>query len=301
MLDAHDIDSILDAFLLAKADVEGASPETVRAYRSDMNDFVSWAKSNNISILEPSHKDLRRYLASLDSLDYQSTTINRKLSCLRSFYLWAQDSELCTTNSAATLSSPKLEKALPHNIKNADITKLIDSCEDTYTGRLMACFIELMYATGARISELANLDLTRIDLKHLQIRLLGKGNKLRIVPIYAGIAKRLEYYIELDRANVLRSNKPTTKLFLSPKGHPYTADSLRYYFNKQVKSAQLQGKVTPHMLRHSFATELLEGGADLRSVQELLGHASLSTTQIYTHVSIAHLKDAAKLAHPRAD
>ncbi|HQE70589.1 MAG TPA: tyrosine-type recombinase/integrase, partial [Atopobiaceae bacterium] len=162
-------------------------------------------------------------------------------------------------------------------------------------------FLELLYASGARIAEIARLTVDDIDFAEAQIRLFGKGGKERIVPLYPRVLDAMRAYLQQGRPKLASTAKPTRALFLSTRSNPMSTDALRTVFEKRVRAAGKDAALTPHAMRHTFATELLSGGADLRTVQELLGHESLSTTQIYTHVSIDRLKDATRQAHPRSE
>lgn len=215
----------------------------------------------------------------------------------------------CRTSSdpAAALVSPKLPKPLPHVLTPAQIDALLSAPDrETPDGLRDAAFLETLYASGARISEIASLTLSRVDLAESTLTLFGKGSKERIVPLYRRAREKLTAYIEQARPVLLGCRKdiptePVQAVFISTRGLPMSADSLRHRFSRHARAAGLPADITPHALRHTFATDLLEGGADLRSVQELLGHVSLSTTQIYTHLTPDRLKGAVKQAHPRGD
>lgn len=257
-----------------------------------------------------SYRDLRGYLAEMDGAQYARSTINRRLSSLRSFFKWLDVIGESSNNFADVMKGPKILKTLPHVVRHNDIDNLMKLCmddieaasEDTkpYAIRDYA-IMEILYATGARISELANLELEYIDFDLGQIKFFGKGKKERIVPIYNIAAEALYDYIENARPILISKCKtPSNNCFLGNSGKPMSSDSMRKMFYKKCAAAGISSEISPHAMRHTFATDVLDGGADLRTVQEMLGHASLSTTQIYTHLSAKKLKDTHSQAHPRA-
>jgi integrase/recombinase XerD len=237
----------------------------------------------------------------LTAAGYSSKTINRRLSAVRALYRWLVHEGITDEDAAAALASPKVARLLPHTLSDEDIQALIDSCDvDTAVGLRDRTEIELLYATGARISELSGIDVADVDFGQGQVRLFGKGSKERIVPVYEAALDTVRAYLIRARPKLRGKSAPDPDaLFRSTRGNRMSADSLRRSFEQHVALAGIDGRVTPHAMRHSYATELLGGGADLRSVQELLGHESLSTTQIYTHLSVDRLKDATRQAHPR--
>lgn len=188
-------------------------------------------------------------------------------------------------------------------MSDADADKLIASCDTSSPeGVRDRAFLELLYATGARISEMAGLELRDLSFDESQLRILGKGSKERIVPIHEGALRAMRTYLQDARPELVARKKkgePAQAIFVSARGNDMTAAALRARFERQVKIAGIDASLTPHAMRHTFATELLSGGADLKAVQELLGHESLATTQIYTHLSVERLKDVARQAHPR--
>lgn len=294
----------IDEFIVYLRDVRMLSPNTVRAYATDLDAYLGWIKREGVLPLEVSHRQLRRWLMDLNRAAYTPKTINRKLSAVRSLYKWLVHTDRTDMDSAAALASPKLARLLPHSMNDAEVERLIGTCDtSTVEGVRDRALIELLYATGARISEAAGIALSDIDLAQGQIRLFGKGSKERIVPIHRTCVDAIRTYLMRSRPELLSHAKDRTatdKLFISTRGNPMKAAALRTVFERHVAQAGLDASITPHAMRHSYATELLSGGADLRSVQELLGHESLSTTQIYTHLSIDRLKAATRQAHPRS-
>lgn len=301
---------LADSFLSYLARVRNYSPNTAAAYAQDLDCFLIWASNCGIDVLQATHRDFRRFLSSLSGAGYAKTTVNRRLSAVRSFYSWLVREGVIESNPAAVVSSPKLPKPLPHVLSQEDVEKLL-KCADASTpaGALDAALVELLYASGARIGEVASLDVDRIDFSDKSVRLFGKGSKERIVPLYPAALHALDAYLAHARPVLLANHKggltaeeaadAQRALFINARGARMSERSLRARFEKLLAQAGLAGMATPHTMRHTFATEVLDGGADLRSVQEMLGHASLSTTQIYTHLTPERLREVSLQAHPR--
>lgn len=285
--------------------VRNLSENTVRAYGIDLEAFCAWCRREGVTGATVSHRDLRRYLAELMRAGYSERTVNRHLSAVRGLYRWMVGEERTTTDAAATLASPELSKTLPRTMSDADVGALVETCDaSTVEGLRDQAFLELLYATGARISEISCLDVGDLDMAQAQVRLFGKGSKERVVPVYQRALRAVARYVREARPTLVarkRGEGHSTALFVSTRGNRMSADALRTCFERHARLAGLDEGVTPHAMRHTYATELLSGGADLRSVQELLGHESLSTTQIYTHLSIDRLKEATRQAHPRGE
>ena len=301
---------LADTFLSYLARVRNYSPNTAAAYAQDLDCFLIWASNCGIDVLQATHRDFRRFLSSLSGAGYAKTTVNRRLSAVRSFYSWLVREGVIESNPAAVVSSPKLPKSLPHVLSQEDVEKLL-KCADASTpaGALDVALVELLYASGARIGEVASLDVDRIDFSDKSVRLFGKGSKERIVPLYPAALHALDAYLAHARPVLLANHKggltaeeaadAQRALFINARGARMSERSLRARFEKLLAQAGLAGMATPHTMRHTFATEVLDGGADLRSVQEMLGHASLSTTQIYTHLTPERLREVSLQAHPR--
>ena len=299
------VDSFCDAMRVER----NASAHTVRAYRTDLEDYARWTKRASVDALSPTHKQLRRYLGELDQAQYSRTTINRRLSALRSFFRWMNVTGRSDVDPAAALQGPKQPKSLPHVIRPADMVKLLsvygkrdasgNAREQSPEDMRNQAILEFLYACGARVSEAANLKLDGIDFASAQVKVLGKGSKERIIPLHAMALSSLNAYLMVGRPKLL-SGKQSDYVFVSVRGNAMTADAIRVMFKRALRAAGLDETLSPHAMRHTFATDLLTGGADLRSVQEMLGHSSLSTTQIYTHTSPARLKQVHAQAHPRA-
>ena len=296
--------ALVEGYLGFLENVRRLSYHTLRAYESDLRSFLDWCKLEGVRPLDASRIDLRRYMAYMRNAGYANKTINRRISSLRSYYTWVEREGRGNAAAALSMRSRKMPQDLPKTLTDTDVAKLLDTCDVTQPEGLRdRAFLELLYATGARISEVAALSPEDVDLAGGQVLLFGKRSKERIVPLYEMAVKTLEKYLcEARPQLVAASHLPdsTRALFVSVRGNSMSADTLRRVFHRHMSLAGLDSTITPHAIRHTFATELLSGGADLKSVQELLGHESLSTTQIYTHLSIEGLKRAAQLAHPRA-
>jgi len=279
------------------------SPHTVRAYGCDLESYFEWAAARGLDPLEAGHRDFRRYLASLDADGYARTTVGRKLSAIRTFYGWLVREGEVERNCASVVASPKLPKSLPHVLSCAEVERLLAVPDPkTPEGLRDRAMLELFYASGARVGEMSGLDVGDVDFATQTVRLFGKGSKERIVPLYAAALDAVRAYMLGARGSLLAragsSGRETAALFINARGSRMSADAMRKRFDRLLAQAGVGG-ATPHTMRHTFATELLEGGADLRSVQEMLGHASLSTTQIYTHLTPERLKEVSQRAHPR--
>lgn len=283
------------------ASVKNLSANTVRAYDTDLEAYYLWICREGINPMHIEHRQIRSWLAELAQAGYANTTINRHLSAVRTLYRWLLGRGITTEDAAAAVASPKLGKRLPKTMSDADVERLLAHCDTSTKGIRDRAMVEFLYATGARISEASNANVNDIDFSQYQVRLFGKGSKERIVPLYAQACSALKDYLAGPRRELLaKGSQPTDALFISTRGKRMSAAALRSRFERLVKQAGVDSGLTPHAMRHTFATELLDGGADLRSVQELLGHESLSTTQIYTHLSVERLKNASIQAHPRA-
>ncbi len=278
-----------------------ASRYTVRNYDADLREFFAFLKSEGIASLDEVNKDvLRDYLYQLMEQGFARTSIARKLSAVRSFYKYLQREEMVSVSPAATISSPKLDRKLPVFLSQEETNRLVEAPDVTKpAGQRDRAFLELLYASGLRVSELAGLDIGQVDLEAREIRVWGKGSKERIVLMGDPAAKALTTYLDQGRPRLNKRDIPA--VFLNQDGGRLTVRSVQSLVQSYAKSVGISKDVYPHMVRHTFATHLLNGGADLRVVQELLGHASLSTTQIYTHVSKAQAKKVYLAAHPFAE
>lgn len=302
------MDELLAAYLDVLTFERNLSGNTVKAYREDLQEYAAWAGRQGIDPLCPAKRGVRMYLAYLDQAGYTRRTANRRLSALKGFFSWACARGLVEADPVSSLHGPKNEKHLPKVIPPAGMEQILaihaQLAEGEQDPLQRACelrdqaVLETMYACGARISEASSLILENVDLKGGQLRLFGKGAKERIVPIHGLACAALSRYLAEGRTS-LEGQASGSWVFLSRRGMRYSEDAIRQMFKRTLGLAGLDGIYTPHDLRHTFATDVLAGGADLRSVQEMLGHASLSTTQIYTHLTPERLQEAKKLAHPR--
>ena len=304
-----DAEGLIDGYIESLQVEKAVSPHTARNYRSDLEAFMRWCGRKSVDPTKATHRQLRSYLGELDAARYSRATVNRHLSSLHGFYEWASTHGLVAVDPSNALSGPKLSRHLPHVLKPSEMDRLLavhgpvdergESRDQTPSDIRDQAILELFYACGARISEVAGLNVIDVDFNARLVRLFGKGRKERIVPLHDICVASLESYLR-DARPVLLGSKNSTRLFISTRGNPMSADAIRVMFKRTVRAAGLDEGLSPHDMRHTFATDLLDGEADLRSVQEMLGHASLSTTQIYTHLSTARLKEAHARAHPRA-
>jgi len=278
-----------------------ASPYTVRNYTHDLRHFLEFLNMENVATLEDvDRKLLRRYIASLQEQGFEKSSLSRKLSALRSFYFYLMQHNFTSSNPLLTVSSPKLEKRLPSFLSSDEVVRLIETPDTTTPqGQRDRAMLELLYASGLRVSEIVGLDLGNVNIEAHEVRVWGKGSKERMVLIGQPAATALERYINEGRRE-LQGNSSANALFINRYGRRLSERFLQKAISRYAIGAGLGKRVFPHMVRHSFATHLLDGGADLRVVQELLGHANLATTQIYTHVTQSQARKVYLAAHPRA-
>lgn len=300
--------SLVQGFCDAMRFEHNASVHTVRAYRIDLMDYARWAYREGIDPLMATHRQLRRYLGELDRAQYSRTTINRRLSALRSFFRWLNVTGTIQEDPASILQGPKQQKSLPHVIRPNDMVKLLsvygkrDAAgrprEQSSTDLRNQALLEFLYACGARISEASGLLMANVDFARGQVKVFGKGSKERIIPLHDMAVSCMRTYALVARPTIL-GERTCDYFFVSTRGNRMGTDAMRKMFKEALRLAGLDETLSPHDMRHTFATDLLDGGADLRSVQEMLGHASLSTTQIYTHLTPGRLKQVHSQAHPR--
>lgn len=280
------------------------SKHTVRAYHSDILGFLIWL--DNMNVEEVNHSKIKEYLAFIQKFNYSKTTISRKISAIRTFYRYLYRERIIDTNPINSIHSPKKNKTLPKFLTNAEIEQILNNIKiDTPAGFRNRTILELLYATGMRVSELSDLNFENLNLQENEITVFGKGSKERIVLISTRAKDFLEKYIRLVRKmvplpQIMAEEASDSPVFINKTGYRLQPQSIRAAIKEIVQKIELPKVVTPHVFRHSFATKLLENGADLRVVQELLGHASISNTQIYTHVSTERLKLVYDKTHPRA-
>lgn len=278
-----------------------ASAYTVRNYTTDLLGFFQFLRTKEIDSLEEVDKHvLREYLSHLMEQGFVKASIARKLSAIRSFYRYLLRERIMSTSPLATTSSPKLDRRLPSFLTIEEIKRLLEAPDlSTPQGQRDRALMELLYASGLRVSELVNLNLGQIDLDSGEIRVMGKGSKERVVLMGKPAAKALHIYLSQGRPKLL-GKKGDNALFLNRYGERLIERTVQRILEKYASLVGIDKRVHPHMLRHTFATHLLDGGADLRVVQELLGHANLTSTQIYTHITKSQARKVYLSAHPLA-
>jgi integrase/recombinase XerD len=284
----------------------GLSRNTLAAYRTDLLQYGSFLAERGVGATDASALDVSEFLAGLAAGDgderppCSAATINRKAACLRSFYKHLRREELVDEDPTAALIAPRRGKKLPHVLSHGEVRSLLSQPRGSEPAALRdRALLELMYACGLRASEAIGLDVGDVDLDRGFVRPYGKGSKERIVPLGREAASAVRNYLRSGRPKLVGSGGEK-KLFVNQRGGGLTRQGLYKIIRGHAKSAGLDGKMSPHTLRHTFATHLLSGGCDLRSVQEMLGHADISTTQMYTHLSGEEIKDVYFKAHPRA-
>lgn len=301
--DAH---TLLDRFLAHLALERNLSPNTVRNYATDLAGYLDWAERSQLDPILLPHRSLRRYLAELDAAQYSRRTVSRRLAALRSFFSYLHREGLAPGDPASLLVAPKLPARLPKVVPSELLQQLLDApAPDTPSGLRDRAVLELLYAAGLRVSELTGLDLGDVDLAEGRVKVMGKGSRERVLPIHRLSCRRLSEYIRDGRPGLgggRRRIRPEDRdaVFLNRLGGRLSSGAVRRMMRRHLESLGTSAQLTPHALRHTFATHLLEGGADLRTVQELLGHIALSTTQTYTHMSVRRLQDIHRDAHPRS-
>jgi len=278
----------------------GLSQHTLNAYRQDLMGLAKWTAEGNAKSLEQLQKnDLYRYISLRVANGSKARSIARWLSTIRRFYQFLLREMVIKDDPSALLESPKLGRSLPATLSEADVENLLDSPNtDDSLGFRDRCMLELLYATGLRVSELVELELLSVSLSHGVVRVIGKGNKERLVPMGEEAITWLQEYVRKIRPDILNSRQ-SSKLFVTKRGSGMTRQAFWYIIKKYAQLAGLRNQLSPHVLRHAFATHLLNHGADLRVVQMLLGHSDLSTTQIYTHIAHQRLKSLHAEHHPR--
>ena len=280
------------------------SEHTIKAYKSDIISFLIWIDSDCLNV---DLNKLREYMHFIQRFEYKKTTVLRKIASLRGFYKYLYRERLINNNPASSLIAPKKNKSLPKFLTDDEMEQILVNVQiTTPAGVRNKAILELLWATGMRVSELSGLNFGDLELENNEIRVFGKGAKERIVLVSSRAKKFLLQYINTARPLIPGVNgikidtEENSPVFINNTGYRLQTRTIRNTINEVVERIQLPKHVTPHMFRHSFATRLIEHGADLRVVQELLGHASISNTQIYTHISTQHLKDVYNSAHPHA-
>jgi integrase/recombinase XerC len=300
----------MDAFLQYLRIEKSASKHTTDNYFRDIQQFYLFSTNQealceDMELLVPDRLLIREYLAYLKGKDYARTSVARKLAAMRSFFRFLCREQIVLNNPFMHVSTPKKEKRLPDFLFVDEAVSLMEAPDvQTDQGQRDSAILEVLYASGIRVSELTGLDVHHIDMDQGTMLVFGKGSKERIVPIGSKAIEALTRYLKGGRMKILQNAKKSIlmekALFLNKFGERLSNKGVRRIIDKYVDQIAMQKHVSPHTLRHSFATHLLDAGADLRSVQELLGHVNISTTQIYTHVTRAQMKNVYRRAHPRA-
>lgn len=298
MIDKPLLQPPVEAFIQHLASERRLSPHTQTNYRRDLRSAAEWLGQQQMAWTDVDAKAMRDLLAHWHRQQLAGSSLQRRLSALRTFYRWLMREGLATDNPADGISAPKSGKRLPDNLDVDQLNQLLDSpAEDAVSVRDHA-MMELFYSSGLRLAELVSLDLTDVDLAGHSLRVTGKGNKQRQLPVTGKAVDRIQQWLPIRQQWL--SGSDTSALFISKRKRRISPRSVQLRLDKLAQQAGLAGKPHPHMLRHSFATHLLESSRDLRAVQELLGHANLSTTQIYTHLDFQHLASVYDSSHPRA-
>ena len=298
----NNVDGFLDYMTVER----GVSPNTLAAYRSDLNQLVEYLTTNhfngNGSGWERVDEDMMtQYLLHLHALEYSDTTRARKVASSKSLFNFLLDEGIVSRDPTENISSPRIGRSLPDTLSVEEVGDLLDSAsqQGTQDGSRDRAMFELLYASGLRVTELVSLNLADLDLEQGSVRCLGKGGKERVIPVHAGAIAVLRSYIDEARPS-LAKNRSERSLFLNRRGQRLSRQGFWLILKAHAKRAGITKKITPHTLRHSFATHLLQGGAPLRHVQELLGHSSITTTQVYTHLTSEHVRSEYDKSHPRA-
>ncbi|MEG6616293.1 site-specific tyrosine recombinase XerD [Peptococcaceae bacterium 1198_IL3148] len=280
----------------------GLSQNTLSSYKIDINQYVNFLKQQGINkLVDSSKNNIISYLMQLQKAGRAPATISRRLAALKTLYRFMLSEGLIDTDPAADLESPKLTQRLPQVLTFQEVEKLLNQPQvDTPAGLRDKAMLELLYATGIRVSELVSLDIEHVNLEVSYIRCFGKGSKERIVPLGSIAGKYVKEYVAVARVKLTKGKKDEQALFVNQHGKRLTRQGFWKIIKKYARKGKIGKVITPHTLRHSFATHLLENGADLRSVQEMLGHADITTTQIYTHLTKSRIKEIYSQTHPRA-
>ena len=295
------MDKIINKFIEYLEYEKGYSKKTIISYEKDLelfNNFLKENKITNINYID--YNTIRKYLSFLHDNKYEASSISRKISALRSFFKYSLKEKNIKNNPMTLISNPKKEKKLPKYLNYEEMEKLLNSIDiEEKDGIRNKLIIELLYSTGIRVSELVNIKIKDIKIKENQINILGKGNKERIVLFGNKAKESIKLYIDTYK-ELFKGNIYDSYLLINNKGKQLTTNKIELIVKEVLKKSSLKLNISPHTLRHTFATHMLDSGADLKSVQELLGHENLKTTAIYTHVSNERLKNVFIHSHPRA-
>ena len=301
------MNEVVESFLNYMTVERGASPNTLAAYRNDLSQLTEFLQSadglsnGHVAWEKVTERTISDYVLYLHGLGYSETTRARKIASTKSLFGFLVDEGTLEGNPTTNVSAPRIGRSLPEALTVEEVDRLLAAPGEVHTPEAIRdqAMLELLYASGMRVSEMLSLDMEDVSIETGAVRCFGKGGKERIVPIHGGASEAVSFYVEEVRPGLLGS-KSTAALFLNRRGSRLTRQGFWLILKGYCKRAGLNGKITPHTLRHSFATHLLRGGAPLRHVQELLGHASINTTQIYTHLTSEHIRSEYDHAHPRA-
>lgn len=291
---------LLDDYLVWLRNERQKSPATLRAYSADLRSFAAWLAEDNRTVAEVTRLQLRRYMVELEEQGLKATSVQRKLASIRGMFGWLQRHGHIQKDPAKLIKGPKAEKRVPRFLTSTEVDQLLaQPFDESPQGRRDQAILETLYSTGCRVSECATMDLNAIDLDEGIVRVLGKGNKERLAMLGSQALRSIQSWLPA-RKELLRKAKRLDdgSLWLNRQGKQLSSRWIFATVVARAQKADLQVRLTPHGLRHSFATHLLDRGADLRTVQEMLGHERLVTTEIYTHVSIGRLRDVYDQAHP---
>ena len=298
----------VDSFLNFMTVERGVSPNTVTAYRNDLYQLVEFLELYNFRGKDGERWDsvndqiLASYLLRMNERGYSETTRARKVASTKSLFGFLLDEGIIKKDPTENLSAPRIGRSLPEALTLEEVEHLLASSSNVDTPESVRdlAMLELLYATGMRVTELVSLDVEDVDLEQSFVRCFGKGSKERIIPIHPRAVDMMRKYIDEARP-AIANRRSDSALFLNRRGERLTRQGFWLILKAHAKNSGLEGKITPHTLRHSFATHMLQGGAPLRHVQELLGHASITTTQVYTHLTDDHVRSEYEKAHPRAN
>ncbi len=295
------MEELITEFLTYIRVERGLADNTVKSYGRDLQGFKNYLSQIEVSDVEEiSRTTIISYLLKLQKEGKATSTIARRLAALKSFFKYLLEERYLEENPTANLESPKQKKKLPEVLTVEEVQKLLSQPQGSSPRDLRdKAMLELLYATGTRVSEIVSLDIGDLNFELEVLRCRGKGDKERIIPLGSAALEAVQDYLDFGRPQLIRK-RGQTALFLNHHGRRLTRQGFWKIVKKYAKMADIDKTITPHTLRHSFATHLLENGADLRSVQEMLGHADISTTQIYTHLTKGRLKEVYSRAHPRA-
>lgn len=296
------MDKQFEEYLTYLSGEKNASIHTITAYRKDIEDYFAFLSKRQIPAEKADHLLIRRYMMELQKNGISKNSMARKMSSLRSYYRYLVRENILEDNPLTLVSSPKETKHLPKFVHYEDLKELFELPDNSPAGLRDRAMMELLYGGGLRVSEMCSLKMNQLIFPIRSVKVMGKGKKERLVPLGDYALKAIREYLEKGRPQLVKAdNEEEQGVFLNQRnGHPITDRAVRDVLNKYVLRLSKTWKVTPHMLRHSFATHMLENGADIRIIQELLGHERLSTTQIYTHITKSHMMEIYKESHPRS-